>query len=351
MNKFFHAYPYNYVGMILALTILFASYFDHYSAISKNKLVNSSFEQKLEAWRSSNIGVSLLTKPETGVRLTAPNGSTRVHISQTVMLKNERLLKISAYIKTTDVTKGDRKWKSARLTAVQNRVYPYSKKTHRTVISTQSGTTRWIEVSGIVKVWENTDSIDVVFELVRAKGTASIGKVSLVEVSENMVFILLRNCFRFGWLVVVFIVLWQGISSLENIGRRSLFFGMAFLILGGVLITASSKNALAAQFSHFIPWDFEPFYTANELIFATGHLIGFWILTLIALFPTKTVKTSIILCLNLLLFAVCTEAIQLLSEDRNASFLDGLTDTVGIIAGWLVWKLARRSKQNYPTLS
>jgi len=325
----------------MVLTILFASYFERYSIVGIDKMVNGDFTDGLFAWKTSRKGASLFTSSEKGVNLTAPDGSRRIYISQNVKLKHEHLLKLSGLLRTSDVIKGNRRWKSARLAAVQNRVFPYANQTDRTVISTQSGTIQWKEISRVFEVWNNAESIDVVFELLRAKGSASIRNVSLVEVSENQGFIKLRTCLKIAWVLLVLSLLWKG-------RRQTLIAGMIIVILTGILLTADSKHAFGAHLSYWLTGGsggpatlFGTRYTPDQLVFAAGHLIGFWILSLMVLFHTKAIKHSIILCLYLLLFAACTEVVQLLSEDRNASFADLLIDMTGIMVGWLVWKFAR----------
>ena len=355
MMKKLYVYLFVSTGVLVVFTVLFASYFERYSVIANNKMINGDFVEGSLAWNASKYGVSPLTSSVNGVKLSASDGLRRIHISQNVILKNERLVKLSGLLRTTDVISGNRKWKSARLAAVQNRLFQHGEQTDRTVIASQSGTTQWTEISKVIKVWNNTESIDVVFELIHAKGHASIRNISLEEVSENHSFIIVRTSLRIGWLILILSMLLKAVPTFHDVRKHSLVIGVAFVVLTGILVTAETKNGLGAQLTHWIDinsvgqfWFLENQYLPSELFFTAGHLLGFCILTLSTLFQTRTMKISLILCFYLVLFAVCTEIVQLLLENRTASFLDGFTDTIGILAGWLIWKISRgpiRNKQ------
>ncbi len=349
--------------MLALTTVLFVSYCERYDTVGKNRLFNGDFSNGLESWQTSARGVTALLTRESGVHLASLNTKQRVQLSQNVIIGNERLMVLSAEIKSADVLPGNRKWKAARLTAVQNRVsqssrYGHPKRNrHRDVISTIHGTTNWKTVSGVVAIQEDTESMDVVFEILRVKGSAMMRNVSLVEVEENQGFTISRFALKVLWGLITLTLLGMGIRAVKGSVENYAIISVGLTIIVGVILPAGVKSAIGNQLAHLFPVDnqalislFGDLHTLDELMFTLLHLLGFYVLSLLLYFQSRSIKHSLYLGLYVLIFALCTEALQLLSEARQASLQDVLIDATGILAGWFTWLLTKNPGNNTRSL-
>ena len=323
-----------FTAVLIVSTYVFAEYFPRYQIVSDELLVNGSFENQFEGWQIQGEGVEFLKDTRSLVRLGSTDEKRAPNISQIVMgLRENTLLLLSGEVKTDSVVMGNRSWKTARLRAVQ-KAELNSAHSPQDVLISAVGTSSWREVSSVFRIQPARQSIEVSFELLQATGIAYIDNVSLHEVVEQELY---------TPLVISIFALWSALGCwfLYSISQRFGIFSrhgliamLAILLVVGVLVSTETRNAVWHPIATFLNFD------SNSLGTASGdhsHYAGFVLVTLLALSLVRRVKASANSVFYLVVFAISTETLQLLSDDRSASAGDLGIDLLGIFTAWCLW--------------
>lgn len=331
---------------LVFITILFFNLYERYVPISAELLDNTEFNLPLSKWNYSNIDT--INSSNGIIRLHSDNYSTDAYITQLLPIKkHNKLLRLSADTKTSQVSRNQKYWMSARIILLSHRQNgtPIYGAPHNLV--NLHGDSSWSHSSRVFKIPETADKIGISAQLANVTGTFWIRNISLQAVSEKTSFQVIRIILIGLWLAMALYIAPVIIRALtaNKYYQIALILGMVITI--GVMLPASIRDELelfllntktANQPSVMSIFSFQLLPISLPLnIYKTGHFILFFLITLTMYNGKPKYLSNLYIFYNILVFALMTEALQLFITGRNPGIRDLLIDTGGIIFGLLIY--------------
>ncbi len=236
------------VALFLALaaaTILVGVFYDRYEPVGPEVLLNADFSQGLDGWRLKGPAGAIALEDGGTVRLNANRPNT--HVSLTQSIEDPRrfvLVRLSAEMRTEDVTAGQRNWQKARLimSSFDGKGQWVPAPHH---VNSLIGSHPWKRYEQVFRIIPEAGRIDVSAQLDRAMGTLWIREPSLRKVIERPAYSLLQAAFFGLW--GLFLV-WLLAPSVFGSGGRMAWRGMvllsALLVLAGTLISGEQRREI-----------------------------------------------------------------------------------------------------------
>lgn len=175
--------------------------------------------------------------------------------------------------------------------------------------------------------------------------TYRVFDVKLKSVVESTVYNALVLLLSAAWLLYAFIV---GVFIFKH--SNSLVFLILFLLLLLLLLATINSADSIAEHAQPLLLTLEQYigqarHVWLSMMMKMGHISGFFLLTTIAIYVFRqTEKSDGLAVLLMVVLAIATELAQLHVPDRQASFIDIIIDSVGIIVGWWSMSLVRPRK-------
>lgn len=360
------------IVFVCIATICFFNYFPQFIYSEKEILMNPSFNDGFSNWIPSKTGVEIqpaekidttnlsnfVSPPETSVILSAPNFERAVSLGQFIPpVPAGSLLHLSAYTKTIGITDGLRPWETARIILVGYDQFNKAMYNHPHLLVAQKGSSDWVNHERVFRVAENTAKLQLIIQLIHAKGQFFIKTLSLHPATPNPEFGRYRSWFIAIW---TFLGLWVGLPLVHKAvtrGPHALIVLIALGILAGVLMPQSLKeyigesilpSAAGASMIHSDELSvFRLTFSIPELDkYKYGHFIMFGLLAATASNRRWfNLPTSQALVLTTL-FAFASEVLQLFVPGRGPQLGDVLIDTAGIFTGTTLSAFYRSNSVN-----
>ncbi|PKD39382.1 hypothetical protein CWO84_16865 [Methylomonas sp. Kb3] len=361
------------IVFVCIATICFFNYFPQFIYSDKEILINSSFNDGFSKWIPSKTGVEIhpaakidttnlsnfVSPPETSVILSAPNFERAISLGQFIPpVTAGSLLHLSAYTKTIGITDGLRPWETARVILVGYDQFNKAMYNHPHLLVAQKGSSDWAYHERVFRIAENTAKLQLIIQLIHAKGQFFVKTLSLRPATPNPEFGRYRSWFIAIW---TFLGLWVGLPLVHKAATRrphALILLIALGILAGVLMPNSLKEYIGESIlpsadagAYIIHSDelsvFRLTFSIPELDkYKYGHFIMFGLLAATASnrgwFNLSTFKALVLTTL----FAFATEVLQLFIPGRGPQLGDVLIDTAGIFTGWALSGFYRSSSIN-----
>ncbi len=329
---------------------MFSVGYDRYEIIGDNLLQNPQFHDDFLGWQvqgrdsvAAQEGILTLSNP-------VKNDSSPVSAMQTMAVPpGQRLLFLSCEARATDVVPGAKRWETARVVLVPLTSEGQARHDVPHMLASLYGTTPWAKFERVFRVPEENATVSVVVQLLNASGTLEVRSISLRSAIENPANTKWRYALMLAWLIVGLWIVWPLLRTAHrHIGRTGVLV-IGSILLVGVLMPASVKEALtpsyllsereaqgpfrvdlqtASPFRYeLLPTDLNIHKLAHLLLFAAiGYL-------LIARRPYRIPISAQIGIIGL--FALATESMQVLASGRDGSLSDVLIDLIGVCCGLL----------------
>ena len=170
--------------LLSILTILFFNLYERYIPVGPELLEDTRFTLTTSKWRYSNTGITNST--DGVIRLHSDVYSPDIYVTQSLpSIKNHNLLLLSAETKTQNVSRGQKRWMSARIILLpikQDDIPIYS--TPHNLVNIY-GDHEWSQSRKVFKIPETTTKISVSAQLLNVTGTFWVRKISLRAASEK----------------------------------------------------------------------------------------------------------------------------------------------------------------------
>ncbi len=312
--------------------------YDWYETNGDEVIENPEFSEEFKGWTQAPTGVSLSSHDPQAMQLNSPDGSKATFIRQTVRKQQgHQAFRFSGSMKTEGIVQGPKTWQVARLMLVGLDPSGQPKYDSPHILAARSGTNDWEDFSQVFKFTDETPDLLIEFQLPRVKGTAWARNLSLEPVAIQRGY----NTYRF--IAIVFwgvLILWIAFPHLRNGGysvQQLLVAVIVAVILTGVLMPEQYKLGLAESFS------------SADHFFTLSHFLGFTLLSIAVLWPKMSGHIRLQRLGLLVLFAMVTEILQLLTNERHPQIEDFLADLAGIITVFFL-RLVLSSKLGQPTV-
>ena len=269
------------------------------------------------------------------------------------------LIRVGARIKVTEVERGTREWRCARLVLAQyDRNDKWISAEHGVVAL--SGTGDWAWHEDVFEIVPEAVHVDLAIQQIGKSGTAEFDRILAEPVR-------LRSSFMI-W-QAVFAALWVGMAALYykrcrlNTRRlRLLILINVLAILAGTIIPgewiADSTEKLKTAFRNKIEQqdqissapiqDDRRIEQFNEMIgeaHVAGHFLLFTSLCFLVYWSAALERQHLIyffkVAFDILIFAAITESLQYLTLDRTADVIDWRIDLWGLLAGLMLFLFTR----------
>ncbi|MBT3370763.1 MAG: hypothetical protein HOA08_00735 [Rhodospirillaceae bacterium] len=347
---------------VLAVTLVAFALTERYQLEKAQILRNGDFSAGLENWRVSNNenqlaleqGVLHIRSKHTGQ---APGIRQRVQREAGV-----KRLRLSAWVRHTDVTIGLRPWNAMRLMLVPKDADGNSLPAQPQVVEQGRGDSPWHLASKVFWLPPRVDAVEVVVILSRVTGEMAVRDLSLDVVQQRPIFNVMRYSLIAVWLLLLPWLAWPLCrAGRRRYGRLAVAI-LSLAILVGALTPHIAKNELSRLTRDLLGTELA--ITAKALLKTTvkpaaaviasevsgngdtsvpigqiwlaGHKLGhLGLFALLALVTTLAWRGQSWQRLGLYLFAfaITAEALQLLSLDRSAHPLDAGLNILGAAAG------------------
>lgn len=344
--------------LILSLgTAIFSIAYDRHDIIDDNLLVNPRFHEDFSGWQvhnsdavSAQAGVLTLANPDRHNR-------SSISVRQTVAVpQGQRLLFLSCEARATEVIPGEKRWHTARVVIVP--LTPAGEPRHDVphTLAWLDGTTSWASFGKVFRVPEENAAVSVVVQLLNARGTLEVRAIALRPAIEDPAYTQWRHVLMLAWLMAGLWIVWPLLrGARHDVGRTGILL-IGSIILVGILMPASVKEAMtpswllpereaqgpyradlrvAEPFRYeLLPIELNIHKLAHFALFAAiGYL-------LIARRPYRIPIGAQIGIVGL--FALATEAMQVLASGRDGSLNDVLIDLFGACCGLLAAAAVQR---------
>jgi VanZ family protein len=269
------------------------------------------------------------------------------------------LIRVGAWIRVTDVVRGAREWRCARLLLTQ---YDQNDKwiSAEHGVVTLYGTGEWAWHEDVFEIVPEAVHVDLVIQQIGESGTAEFDGILVEPVRFRRSFI--------PW-QAVFSVLWAGMAALYykrcrlNSRRlRILILLNALAILTGTIIPGEwisdsceqlktafrnkieqqhQASAVSLQEDHRI----EQFNEMVSEVHVAGHYLLFTLLCFLVYWSAALERQHPVyfvkVLFDILIFAAITESLQYLTLDRTADVIDWRVDLWGLLTGLALFLITR----------
>jgi len=352
------------------VTIAFFNNYPQFISEPSELLENPSFEFGLEHWAYSKKGVELYfsdlpnkVNPDdlerrvhgaTAVSLTSNDSNSFVSIYQFITpVTPGRLVKLNSTLMTNNVVNGSATWETARvvLLAFDQSDKPRYDRPH--VLINLPESSDWAQYERIFEISADTTKLQVAAQLTHCQGQLLVKSFSLNPVELNPQFVQYRL-----WLLSVWLGfgVWITVKAVRShISIRSDWF-LIFTILGilsGVLMPESLKETLGQSVwptKSILPIEhaehlrtFKLSFTIPVIdIYKLGHIVTFTFLPISVWVGNRFRKPKPQQIMQMLVFAICSETLQLFTVGRGPQLGDVFIDSFGILLGLAVTIFCRR---------
>lgn len=236
------------IALFLSLataTILVGIFYDRYEPVGPEVLLNADFSRGLDGWKLKGPAGAITLEEAGTVRLLSNRPNT--HVSLTQSIDDPRrfvLVRLSAEMKTEDVTAGQRNWQKARLimSSFDGKGQWVPAPHH---VNSLVGSHPWKRYEQVFRIIPEAGRIDVSAQLDRAMGALWIRGPSLRKVIERPVYALFQATFFGLW--GLFLV-WLLAPSVFGPGGRFVWRGMvllsALVVLAGTLVPGEQRREI-----------------------------------------------------------------------------------------------------------
>jgi hypothetical protein len=345
-------------------TILFSTTYPQHEVFGENLLQNPLFQENFLNWQmqrgdsvSTHDGILKLSNPD-------KNNNRSIAAIQTVAVPSgQRLLYLTCEARALDVVPGAKPWETTRVVIfpLTSEGAPRYDVPH--TLALLNGTTPWEKFGQIFRVPAENAAVSVFIQLLNASGTLEVRSITLRSAIENPSYTIWRHALMLAWFIAGLWAIWPLLRTAHReIGRIGILV-IGSMILVGVLMPASVKRAITPSwllppretpgpfradfFSVAVPFRFD--LLPSELnIYKLVHLllfalIGFLLITRRPYGIPIRVQIGIIA-----LFALATEAMQILASGRGGSLSDVLIDLFGVSCGLLAAAILQRHYRRNP---
>lgn len=246
----------------------------------------------------------------------------------------ERVLQLTAWIKTHNVTPGEKNWHSARLILIQNNGTKDRFDLPHTA-ARLDGSNEWHQIKQAFYIDETTRTVKVAAQLNRCTGTLEVKDIRLFEVVQTRAYLWTKRAILTGWGITgaLFVFYLFSLSSKFRLLPLFIILSLAAILIG-TTIPNRQKIKISRQISHQLNQANSQSgrLVSSENLTKIGHFAFFAVFgSLMVLF---TFKESLLTGLFSIFMLACgTELSQLFIDSRTALFADFLIDISGGISG------------------
>ena len=271
---------------------------------------------------------------------------------------NGKKLRLRAILASKDVIAGEKSWHKARLLLVQY-IDKKAQWTLKHTLAALEGTQDWQSYDKIFSPPPEYSEIHVIAQTNRCSGEFLIKDLTLYEVEETSLYILIKWPIKAAWILFIF-VLWG--SGLKRDGSTLLKIILALTVVGIVIGTNTPgqyKNELKESITQEVDTYTAPVKKSAKVAVDTtqdkfsriditkiGHFGLFSLLALLLVFKNPFRPARLIL-LELLMFACATELMQFYVDGRSPLVTDVLIDmggsVIGVMTGRYLFKRSLKS--------
>ena len=346
------------IFLLIIATLFLFTLAPRYQIDSRNLLNNSNFSEGFKNWMESsdcgklaqNLGEVLLENEDTPCTV-----FLRQHLS---IPQSATQLMLAAEVNTHNVSQGKLSWQSARLSLVGIDKNAEKMWSHPHMIKLPARSKGWQRVSQVFSIPPDAVELIVGLEIMETTGTVSVRKLTLAPTTENSWFSIAANSMLILWGAAF---LWLG-KDFRQLFRSKTIQGSFLIVSGfiaiGCMIPGKTRDLILdhaqetiGNFEMFLAesfiWPYVPLEFQTYLSISpdkVGHFVLF--ATLAFLFrigrPQDHFASQ---CINLMLFAACTEALQFFISDRQPGVIDWSIDVGGLFLGFLFAEIFRPRKK------
>ncbi|WFP49536.1 VanZ family protein [Methylomonas sp. EFPC3] len=360
------------VLIVCAATICFFNYFPQFDYFDNELLSDPNFSNGLSNWMPSEIGVeiqptetrthsgdsaNLRVSTQPSVTLSAPDFDHAIHLSQAIpLVPTGSLLHVSSYIKTLDVIEGARPWETARIVLLAYDHFGKAIYNQPHLLISKNGTSDWTYHERVFRVNENTTKLQLIIQLIHAKGQLEVKSPSIRQVKPNIAFERYRCWFIAIWTCLGLWIAFPLVCRAAQSRNQAAILVIGIGILAGVLMPQAIKEYIgdmlwssadmAAVHDHGEPMRVFKLTTSLPELdkYKYGHFVMFALLC-VAASKRSPFNPPIFQTVQLtILFAVATEVLQLFVPGRGPQLGDIIIDTAGIFTGSVLSMLSRLKK-------
>ncbi len=368
----------NHSCLILLVIFLITSTFvifksiDRYTVVGNEMIVDPAFSEDLDRWKLKIRGNAKYSIENGAITLTLDDKSQAISASQYLNnLDHISHVRLSGMVKTENVTQGEKSWHSARLVlASKSRKGKWLWNLPHEVTEL-NGTNDWNHYSGTFKIFDYIELISPKITIAFAPGSMSVRDVSLLPVEERAGFTVIYYLLLLCWLFIGLLIFYPiSRSSGGNWLNISVAITAALILLLVTLpaqLVKEVKTELQSLMEDYGSTKEKQKKTTVqkinlpkkqktekqgvslpehewELFHKGAHIAMLASLALLTFLVWPKVN-GFILITDLALFSAAAEAVQLFPYGRNVEFIGFFSNLLGVLAGWLVYKLIMLFRQ------
>ena len=351
--------------VLMAATLALFALTERYQLVTAQVLRNGDFSAGLEGWQVTN-GKKQIELEQGILRIRATHGGETPGIRQQIKrAAGMERLRLSAWVRHSDVTIGLRPWNAMRLLLVQKNAQGDALWELPHVLEQDRGDSPWHRVSRVFWLPPRVAAVEVMVVLNQVAGEMEVRDLSLDVVQQRQAFSIMRYGLIAAWLLLLPWLAWPLLRAGRHRCGRLAVAIMSLAILVGALTPHTAKHELRRLAKS--AYHSELAVTIKGLVKTTvksaapdivrevrkarqdgvagvpigqiwravhklGHLGLFALLGLATTLAWRRQSWKR-LGLYLFAFAITAETLQLLSLDRSAHPMDAGLNVLGAAAG------------------
>jgi len=326
--------------LLCFLTIVIFNNFNKYDYTGGELINNPAFSNDLLGWEKSKSSDAISVEESSILKLGDLDKKMTVSIKQYIKpAANQQSFMFSIDIKSEGILQGYRRWEKAHIivAGIDDLGRTMFEEPHFLV--SQAGNSDWRKYVKIIRINKSIQRYFVSVQITNAKGVVKVRDLSLRPVAE-------KNIYKMYWLLMIFLwislMVWITYSyffscDLEK-GAKFNILLICFVAVV-VLMPQNLSNEFVNKSLSIFSWGKQAYAILLDsgIMDKIEHVSLFFLLALRLFWNKKSISELFSQALLLLLIALVSEVLQLLTNDRNLEVYDLVADMSGIVAAVIFW--------------
>jgi hypothetical protein len=317
------------ITLLLSLltTVLYETV-DRYADVGGELLENHSFDAGLTGWHPSR---NVNKNQRRLIDLSNWKSSEGHDIRQILPKPSSGMVRISADVTTINVETGPKSWQRARIDVLGRKANGKWQWDFPNTLFRATGTSQLRDISTVIKIPDEFTELRVQAELTGGTGTFLVDRISLKEVKERLLIIVLSYLLLACWVVL-------GTVVIVLMVRMRMWIPATIILTAGtllLLIPDTIKTSILNKFEKLIP-------AISHL--PLDHLFLFMMATFVIYYTSHGKPATHLwkIAFGLITFSFASEALQYFTNHRDPLLRDLAANVAGITLGILVYLAAKR---------
>ncbi|VAW52103.1 hypothetical protein MNBD_GAMMA05-635 [hydrothermal vent metagenome] len=331
---------YGVIFILSCLTFFSDTYLNAYN-INSDNLINFSTVE-------TNLSIDDIKIDQGYLSISSRNPINYSHYSYiTIVDESKDFINLTTHIKSKDIKHGEKFWETARISLhffdLNKNVIPNLNNTAKYVYKDTS----WSLINHTYRIPDFAIHAKTSLEFLNATGTLTVKNIEIFYAEESIIYKSARYTLLILWFFLLLIIAKKLSTAIKKIYLKIIFLLIFSFIVIGVTLPQDFKliliNTLSNSYVNFYHDNIEYIlfnYLSSPM--KAAHFIAFTLISYIAFITfTKLHKISTII-INLIVFSLITEIIQLLVLERTPQLNDIIIDCAGVFTGLIFFYLHRK---------